>query len=85
MFFDFFEGLEFGFSGIVFVERVAAADEAVAGCGGAVAEGAADEFLVESAFGDGIGEDGGVAQRDAAAQQADTQIREAIEGRGRQK
>jgi hypothetical protein len=66
LFLDFFEGLEFGFGGIVLVEGVAAADETVAGGGGAIAEGAADEFFVESAFGNGLGEDGGVAEGDAA-------------------
>ena len=64
--FDFFEGFSFGFRGIVFVEGIAAADEAIAGSGGAIAERAADCFRIHYALVDRVGENRWIGESHAA-------------------
>lgn len=48
-FFYFFQPLKFGFGSVIFVEGIAAADQAIARRSSAIAEGPADHFLLDLA------------------------------------
>ena len=72
---DFPQLLELRFARVILVERVAAADEAVARRGGAIAERAADGFLFQGALLHCVCDNRGIGQRHAA--QAD-QVRPAV-------
>src|SRR5207302_2175865 len=72
---DFPQLLGLRFARVILVERVTAADQAVARRGGAIAERAADGFLFQRALLHCVGDNRGIGQRHAA--QAD-QVRPAV-------
>src|SRR6185503_19574957 len=58
----FLQLLKLRFGRVIFVQRIAATDHAVARGGGAIAEGAADRLGDDCAGLNSVGEDGGVTQ-----------------------